>query len=196
MDLILGSQSPRRKEILSFYNLPFRQIPSSFEEKHDASTILDPIKYVNDIALNKALALSTIYPDSIILTADTIVMCQNELMVKPVDENQAFNMLSKLTKSWHSVFTGLCVIKGKRKYCLAEETKVLFHKLTDDQIKKYHQHYYYIDKAGGYAIQQGGSIIVKSINGCYYNIMGLPITSLKDILYMVGIDLWDYLKDN
>ena len=104
------------------------------------------------------------------------------------------NKGNALSGSWHSVYTAVCVKDCGNIYVQAEETKVLFHQLSDKQIETYHHHFYYEDKAGGYAIQQAGSILIKRIDGCFYNIMGLPINTTRIMLKKVGIDLWDYLK--
>jgi septum formation protein len=191
--LILGSSSPRRKEILSYFNLPFVQISPDFDETSIAFK-QNPENYATLLAQKKAESLQKIYPDHFILTADTVVFCKDKLFNKPSSEKEALQMLLTLSGSWHQVFTGICVVKNKEFYARAEETKILFHPLTEKQIKIYHQHFYYGDKAGGYAIQGGGSIIVKKIDGCPYNVMGLPITTTRELLEKIGIDLWDCLK--
>ena len=192
MKIILGSVSERRKQILSYFSLPFIQKDSKYDESK-LKIIEDPIKYTCTLAENKAKILSEKYPDNIILTADTVVFFENDYLLKPKDETEAKNMLKKLSNSWHQVFTGVCACKGGKCFSLSEETKILFHKLDERQIKLYHKKFYFMDKAGGYAIQKGGSVIVKKIEGCFYNIMGLPINTLKEVLLKVGIDLWEYL---
>lgn len=193
MSIILGSSSPRRKEILDFFSLPFTVANPDFDEE-SITKDHDPAAFACLIAKQKALSISKTYKDDVILTADTVVHCKGTIFTKPLDEQSAYEMLSTLSGSWHSVFTGVCVMKNDQLFCLAEETKILFHPLSKKQIETYHDHFYFNDKAGGYAIQKGGSIIVKKIEGCYYNIMGLPLNTTRELLNKVGIDLWDFLK--
>lgn len=193
MTVILGSTSPRRREILNFFSIPFTQENPDFDE----SQVLfekDPASFVMEVARRKALCLSERYPNEVILTADTTVFHQNRLFMKPESMQEAHGMLRELCGKWHQVFTGVCVFKGKDCFLDVDETKVLFHDLTDSQIHNYHEHFLPLDKAGGYAIQKGGSLIVKRIEGCYYNIMGLPINTVRKLLLKAGIDLWDHLK--
>lgn len=193
MRLILGSQSPRRKEILSFFAIPFVQIPSAFDEDSIAFRG-NPAQYAEELALKKAQAIARTFPADVILTADTVVYFENNIYNKPKDPEEAFEMLKKLSGQWHHVFTAVTVLKSGVPYSGCEETKILFHSLTDEQIHLYHQSCEFLDKAGAYAIQQAGSIPIARINGCYYNVMGLPINTTKELLYKAGIDLWKHLK--
>lgn len=191
--LILGSSSPRRKEILSYFTLPFEQVSPSFDEQ-SIPFRNNPVEYVTQLAKGKADSLERKHHEAIILTADTIVYYDGKIYGKPVDEENAFRALSILSGKWHSVFSGLCLIHHEKTFTLWEETKVLFNELTDYEIRHYHSKLHWADKAGGYAIQMAGGLIVKKINGCYYNVMGLPINSVRKLLLNVGIDLWNYLK--
>jgi len=189
--IILGSASMRRKKIFEFFSLPFKQVVSDFDE---SSTDIDNVeKYVKFVSLKKAEILAKKYKNEIILTADTAVKVKNRLFTKPKNENQAYKMLFDLSNSWHEVITGVCVYKNNEYFIESEATKILFHPLTEDQIKKYHKRFYFPDAAGGYNVSKGGSIIIKKIDGCYYNIMGLPLSTTKNLLKKAGIDLWDYL---
>ncbi len=193
MEIILGSGSPRRGEILRFFSVPFVQIASSFDE--DSIFFKDdPIEYVKTLSRKKAECLETTYPDRTILTADTTVFCEGIIYNKPKDLEEAVGFLEKLSGRWHSVFTSLSLFHEGKIETRCEETKILFHPLTLNQIQHYLQHVNFLDKAGSYAIQQGGSLVVKKIDGCYYNVMGLPLTSLKEILLVAGIDLWRYMR--
>lgn len=191
--IILGSQSPRRKEILNYFSLPFRQVASSFDEEAVHFTG-DPIQYVTQLAKGKAALIKQQFPDEIIVTADTVVYYEGEIFNKPKDDEEAFRFIKKLAGQWHSVYTALVVRHRHQQFETVEETRVLFNSLTDDEIRTYGQKLHYADKAGGYAIQGAGGLIVKRIDGCYYNVMGLPINSLWHLLQHVGINLWDYLK--
>ncbi len=193
MSIILGSNSPRRREILNFFSIPFVQTNPDFDE---AQVVFqgDPAAYASETAHRKALSLLPRYPDEVILTADTVVYMDNRVFLKPESLEEAHTMLKELSGKEHQVFTGVCVAKKNRCFVEAEKTSVFFHELTEPQIDAYHNHFHPLDKAGGYAIQKGGSLIVKRIEGCYYNIMGLPIHTVRRLLLKAGIDLWDYLK--
>lgn len=193
MTLILGSQSPRRREILSFFDLPFRQVSPHFDE--DSIPFLgDPQHYVQVLAKEKALSLTHQLPPSIILTADTIVYKEGKIFGKPSGEQAAFDYLKELSGQWHSVFTGLALYHYNQVFQAVEETKVLFNELNDDQIHTYYRSLPWADKAGGYMIQGAGSLVVRRIEGCYYNVMGLPVNALCSLLEKIGINLWQHLK--
>jgi septum formation protein len=193
MQLILGSQSPRRREILSYFNLPFKQVSPHFDEDsipfHD-----NPQEYVQLLAQGKGDSLIHQFPSSIILTADTIVYKEGKIYGKPRNEEEAYEFLKELSGQWHSVFTGLSVYSKGQKFQALEETRVLFHSLTEEQMQIYHHIHAFADKAGGYMIQGSGSLVVKRIEGCYYNVVGLPINALAKVLSQAGVDLWKHLK--
>ncbi len=193
MDLILGSNSPRRREILSFFSIPFKQVSPDFDETEIVFQG-DPIHFASEVARRKALCLTDRFPNHVILTADTIVYLRGRLFLKPESLEEAHGMLAELSGKEHQVFTGVCVSHKKQIFSEVEKSAVFFHELTESQIRTYHSHFFPLDKAGGYAIQKGGSLIVKRIEGCYYNIMGLPIHTVQRLLFKVGIDLWDHLK--
>ncbi|KIC74289.1 Maf-like protein [Neochlamydia sp. EPS4] len=190
--LILASQSTRRKEILSYFNLPFKQVSPSFDE-HSVIYKRDPIKYVSLIAEGKAKAVKDIGNHEAILAADTIVYRSGKVYHKPQTEQEAFSMLWDLAGKWHSVFTGVVLLYKANLYTGWEETRVLFNHLTKEDIYRYHQKIHWADKAGGYAIQRAGSLIVNKIDGCYYNVMGLPLNTLRSLLKNCEIDLLDYV---
>lgn len=192
MKIILGSNSPRRKEILSYFSLPFVQAASTFDESTFAFEG-DPAAFVTEMAEKKAAALAHQFSDPI-LTADTVVFCHKKLYIKPENEQEALQMLMELSGHAASVFTGVCVRWKEKILSKAEESQIVFHKLTEKQIKKYHSVFDWKDRAGGFQVQKGGGIIIRQIKGDFYNIMGLPITTTRDLLLEIGIDLWDYLK--
>jgi septum formation protein len=193
MEIILGSNSPRRREILNFFSLPFRQIASDFDEAQ-LPFRGDAAAYARQMAERKASALRERFPTDVILTADTVVSLPGRIFNKPESLQEAHAMLSELSGKEHSVFTGVCVAAGPEQFSEAEMSLVEFHQLSDSQIRAYHRHFSPLDKAGAYAIQKAGSLIVKRIEGCYYNIMGLPLQTVHRLLLKAGIDLWDYLK--
>ncbi len=191
--IILGSQSPRRKEIMEFFTLPFVQIPSTFDEESVVFTG-DPVQYAKELSLKKGQDLAIKFRDEVILTADTVVFFEGNIYNKPKDDQEAFAMLRAFSGKWQHVFTGVSVHKGKAFYTGYQETKILFNPLTDEQIRLYHASCPCLDKAGAYAIQQAGCILISEIQGCYYNVMGLPVNTVKDLLGKCNIDLWKYIK--
>ncbi|MBU6382986.1 MAG: septum formation protein Maf [Verrucomicrobia bacterium] len=193
MSLILGSTSPRRREILDFFAIPFTQASPHFDE----SLIPfqgDPIAFAKEVAIGKAQALKHRFPHDVILTADTIVYQNGKIFLKPESLKEAHAMLKELSGKEHQVFTGVAVLHKNEIFSDVEQSRVFFHELTEPQIQIYHENFHPLDKAGGYAIQKAGSLIVKRIEGCYYNIMGLPIHTVRRLLLKAGIDLWDFLK--
>lgn len=191
--MILGSQSPRRKEILNFFNIPFTVHPSDFDEDM-VPFEGDPAAYAMTLASKKGEALTKKFPTDVIICADTVVFCQGKIYNKPRDKAQAREFLSELSAEAHEVVTAVSISLGDKKFCEAETTKILFNKLSDEMIEQYISHFAFSDKAGGYAIQQGGGIIVSKIEGCYYNVMGLPLNTLSRLLLKFDIDLWKHLK--
>lgn len=178
---------------MDFFSLPFVQVSSDFDE----DSILfqgDPKKHAMLLSQKKAEAIAPRFPEEVILTADTVVFCKDKLYNKPRDEHEAREFLSTFAGNWQSITTGVTVRKGSQVHTDFEETRLLFHPLSPDQIKKFHAHCYFLDKAGGYAIEKSGNLIVSRIEGCYYNVLGLPINTVQKLLLKVGIDLWDFLK--
>lgn len=190
--LLLGSASPRRIQILSYFKIPFQQASSNFDEDKIIFKN-NPKSYVLKLSYEKAKTLQNNFPENLILTADTIVYKEGSLYGKPKTFEEAFSFLKSLSNSWHSVYTGLTLMNKNQIYQGYEKTKVKFNALKDDEIIKYLNSIQWSDKAGAYAIQESGSILIHKINGCYYNVMGLPINVLRNLLLHANIDLWDYL---
>ena len=191
--LVLASSSPRRAEILRYFSLPFIQRPSHFDE----SVILfnkDPESYAKELAEKKASLVADTFSQEIILSADTIVYFKEKIYNKPKDSEEAFNMLLELSNQWHVVMTAVAICKKDIYYSGLEKSYVLFNLLTEEKIRLYHKSDSCLDKAGGYGIQGSGSILVNRIIGCYYNIMGLPINLVTDLLSKMQVNLWHYLK--
>lgn len=193
MHLILGSQSPRRREILGCFSLPFTPVASGFDEE----TIPfdgDPIHYVKTLARKKGETLTQRFPNELILTADSVVYCEGKVYNKPRDQAEAVQFLQELGGRWHQVYTGLSARKGDEVYEGHEETRLLFHKLSLEQITAFHQHCHVLDKSGGYTIEGAANLIVSRMEGCYYNVLGLPINKTRELLLNFKVDLWDYLR--
>jgi septum formation protein len=194
MKIILASQSPRRHEILQFLNIPFTVHSSNFNEDEILFTGC-PISFVNKQSICKGQVVQKLYPKDVIISADTTVYFKNKLFQKPSSHQQAFEFIETLCGNTHSVFTSVSVLREKRVLTHSEETKVTFRDLEKDQIHKYIEMVHSLDKAGGYAIQGIGSLLVSKIEGCYYNVMGLPVQTLVKLLKEVDIDVWNFSND-
>jgi len=191
--LLLGSSSPRRKEILGYFNLRFEQASPPFDEKKVAYRG-EPAAYAAEIACGKALALKDQFPEKALLTADTVVYGNKKVYGKPANEEEAASFLLELADSWHSVFTSVALLYQGALRHQTEETRVKFRPLTEAMTRRYLQKVHWQDKAGGYAVQTTGGLLVERIEGCYYNVMGLPMGAVRQLLQQIGIDLWDFLK--
>lgn len=191
--LILGSQSPRRKEILNYFDLPFIQASSSFDEL-SVPFEGDPVDYANKIAMGKALDLIHRFPNDIVLTADTVVYKDGKVYGKAESDAELNQFIEELQDGWNSVFTSLTLCEGQNTYQQVEETRVLFNPLTKEQIDRYRTTMPWQDKAGGYMAQGGGSLMIKRIEGCYFNMIGFPVNTLAALLKKVNIDLWSHMK--
>ena len=178
--IILASDSPRRHELMKSAGFSFDIIPAQKEEIIQENAA--PKEAVIVLALQKAKEVFALNPDCIIIGADTIVAIDGEILGKPRDKAEAFAMLKKLSGRTHSVFTGVAICETNRNETFAEQTKVEFYDLSDDEINAYIETREPFDKAGAYGIQGKGSLLIKSISGDYYNIMGLPIAKLSRIL--------------
>ncbi len=190
--MILGSKSKRREEIFSRFHLPFEIIGSNFNEREVPFQGF-PVDYVQTIAVEKSRPLADQYPGRLILTADTTVACEGKIYNKPETLEEAREMLKALSGQKHEVLTGVCIRRDDEVHEAAETTHVQLNTLSDEQINTYIQHVDVLDKAGSYAIQGLGSLLVKSIDGCFYNVMGLPINTTQLLLQKMGINLWDSL---
>lgn len=179
--IVLASQSPRRKQLLEWAEIDFdvlvKETDESFPEQLAVADV--PVH----IARNKALAVqqSDTYKryesGNIIVAADTIVILDNTIIGKPVDEEDAIAILSRLSGKTHHVITGVVIMTDKKEIAFSDTTEVSFHQLTDEQINYYVTNYRPLDKAGAYAIQEWiGVTGIKSIKGDFYNVMGLPVS--------------------
>lgn len=190
--LVLGSSSKRRLEILSSLQIDFIHHPTPFDEE-SYQWPQDPNEGVQTLAKLKAQSLESQYPGARILTADTIVLLDGNVLGKPKDKEQARDYLQRLQSREHQVLTGVCILYQGVYYVGCERTKVHFAPLTSSQIEKYILSTIPYDKAGGYAIQGGiGSLLVRSIQGSYDNVVGLPLSLVQSLLLKTGYDLWQH----
>lgn len=174
--IILASQSPRRKQLLQWAEVPFDILIKETGESYPEH--LTPYDIAIHIAKNKALNIKASDGDGIpILAADTIVVLNNKIIGKPVNREDAIHILSALSGQKHQVITGVCILFNNKEIVFADTTDVEFHDLTMEQITFYVDGYKPYDKAGAYAIQEWiGVVGIKSIKGDFYNVMGLPVS--------------------
>lgn len=174
--IILASQSPRRKQLLEWAEIPFEIFVKETDEYFPPG--LQPEEIAVYIAKNKALAVRQIKNNGeIIIAADTIVVLDDHIIGKPVHREDAVSMLLALSGEKHRVITGVVISKGENEVAFADVTHVEFHDLNVEQIEWYVDKYKPYDKAGAYAIQEWiGVVGIKSINGDFYNVMGLPVS--------------------
>ena len=176
--LVLGSKSPRRKYLLEQAGLDFTVHTKDVDEVYPPST---PVREVAGyLARLKADAIRTeVAPDAVVITSDTVVLLHETIYGKPTDRADAIRILSLLSGNMHEVITGVCLLQGNRELVFSEVTKVYFAPLTQFEIEWYVDHYEVMDKAGAYGIQDGiGLIGIHKIEGCYFNVMGLPVHRL------------------
>ncbi|HPU41480.1 MAG TPA: Maf family protein [Acetivibrio clariflavus] len=190
MQIILASQSPRRSELLKQLGLNFQIRIANIDESNSMG--LKASELVQYLAFEKAKAVaenSSLDRDSIVIGADTVVVKDGAILGKPRDKQDAFNMLKGLSGSWHEVMTGIAVIDANSfKYdkCV-EITRVKMKELKDETINAYINSGEPLDKAGAYGIQGLGAVLIDRIEGCYFNVVGLPISKLSDILKNYGV---------
>ncbi len=196
-DIILASQSPRRKTLLEWANIPFEIVVSDSDESFPETISKQEVPVF--IASNKAKAVLEKLQQTLtdqqgsgkeycIIAADTIVLLDQLILGKPVDRQDAVNSLSLLSGKSHQVITGVVVLYQGNEYAFSETTQVDFHSLTLDQIEYYVDQYKPFDKAGAYAIQEWiGVVGIKGIQGDFYNVMGLPVSLLVQKLKELGV---------
>lgn len=182
--LILASNSPRRKELLAGLGLEFEvRVMKGIDESYPDDLVGEDIpKY---ISMQKAKAyIPTLAPDEVLITSDTIVYVDGKVLGKPRDAADAHDMLRLLSGRTHEVITGVTIVEsGREPRCFATTTLVTFKQLTDDEINYYITNYHPFDKAGAYGIQEWiGYIGVTSIEGSYFNVMGLPVQRVYESL--------------
>jgi len=186
MKIILASASPRRSGLLKKWGLKFNVMPSRVNEN---TSLKKPSAIVKELALRKAVSVSNKLKDGIVIGADTIVVLKGEVIGKPSGEKDAEKILSKLNGTCHRVYSGIAVIDaatGRSKICF-DVSKVKMRRISAAEVKRLSKKH--LDKAGAYAIQEKSDAFVESIEGDYYNVVGLPYGKLKEILSCFDIKL-------
>ena len=179
MNIILASQSPRRRELMELFHLPFSVQVADIDETMDEGK--EVAQEVARVSRAKAQAI-VCQDDDIVIAADTVVVCDNAVLGKPKDPEDAFRMLKMLSGRSHQVMTGMTVKRGAHLVSCTEITEIRFRALQDQEIWDYIATNEPMDKAGSYGIQSGAAIFAESIHGDYYNVVGLPVCKLYKIL--------------
>ncbi|MFH1638004.1 MAG: Maf family protein [Candidatus Woesearchaeota archaeon] len=193
--IILASTSKRREELLKLLDLKFEVIPSSYEE--DMSLELPPEGLVKTFALGKAKDVAK-KEKGVIIGVDTIVVHDKKNIGKPKDSEDAKRMLKKFSGKEHHVYSGIAIIDTETGNEIVdhEVTKVFLREMSDEEIDSYVATKEPLDKAGAYGIQGIGSIFVSRVEGCYFNVVGLPLANLEKNLRILGINIFEYEKVN
>lgn len=180
--LILATSSPRRKELFEKFNIDYLAVDSNIVERLDPDDT--PLQYAMRMAFSKAYSVSKSYEEDIVIGSDTIVVYNDEILGKPKDEEDAYRILKLLSGNEHLVITAISIINlaSNTKVVDYDLTKVKFRNLSDDTILKYLQTKESLDKSGAYGIQGFGGLLVESIAGSYYNVIGLPLVKLDEML--------------
>jgi len=190
MQIVLASQSPRRSELLKQLGLDFIVRSSDIDESNSMG--LKASELVLHLAFEKAKVIaenSDLNRDSIVIGADTVVVKEGSVLGKPQHKEDAFSMIKSLSGCWHEVMTGVAVIdtRSLRYEKIIEITRVKMKELRDDTIDAYVCSREPLDKAGAYGIQGLGAVLIDRIEGCYFNVVGLPISKLSDVLRSFGV---------
>ena len=185
--IVLASQSPRRRELLEQMGITgFDIIPAKGEEQMQERT--EPGKLVEHLALAKARETALqVEQSALVIAADTVVVLEGKVLGKPADEDEAFAMLSALAGRTHQVYTGVALMQGGRTRSAYECTDVTFRPLTEGEIRGYLAAGESMDKAGAYGIQGRGALLVEGIRGDYFNVVGLPVCRLGQMLKRFGV---------
>ncbi|AEG14034.1 Septum formation protein Maf [Desulfofundulus kuznetsovii DSM 6115] len=196
LPIYLASSSPRRSMLLEQLGLPFTVVVPEVEEEVQEG--LPPHQLVETLALRKAGAVAPSISKGLVVAADTVVVWQGKVLGKPADAREAAEMLSLLAGNEHEVFTGVAVMEkpSGRRVVTHERTRVRFRPLTTEEIARYVATGEPLDKAGAYAAQGLGAIFIAGIRGCYFNVVGLPLARLAQVLKEFGVDPLEYVQNN
>lgn len=188
MQLILASQSPRRKELLGLFGLPFVIRVADIDETMNPE--MSAADEVARVSRTKATAVPR-EGDDVVVAADTIVVCGGQVLGKPKDEQDAYRMLRLLSGRDHQVMTGMTVLRGETALTVTEITDIHFRQLSDREILRYIATGEPMDKAGSYGIQGGAALFAEKMSGDYYNVMGLPVCRLGQLLKQIAPELME-----
>jgi septum formation protein len=184
---VLASSSPRRQELLKLLLTYFEVLPSDVDESIRVAERAESM--VVRLAREKAVAVQECRPSSFIVGADTVVVCEEEILGKPASHEEAKNMLRKLSGKTHQVLTGVCLLHMDRLFLECVTTDVTFRRLSEPEIESYLQSAEPFDKAGAYAVQGLGARFVDKIDGCYFNGVGLPVSRLYQMMKRLDVEV-------
>ena len=183
MKLLLASKSPRRRQLLAELGYPVEIVNVEVDEHADLPANADEVAEVLARRKMQAYPVAQLAEDEILVTADTVVVLDGQVLGKPASHEEAHSMLRRLSGRDHKVYTGVCLRTRQRTLSFTEETTVHFKALDDNEINHYIDHYKPYDKAGAYGIQEWiGMVGISGIDGCFYNVMGLPLSRLYTAL--------------
>jgi len=198
LKIILASSSPRRIELLKQIGLDFEIIPANIKEEFEGN--IEAGKYASEMSRQKAMTVAEkvkgkYNKDTYVLGADTIVVVDNIILGKPKDEDHAYRMLKLLENRWHEVITGLTLVNAETLKCITETeiTRVKVPAFSNGFLERYLTSEEPYDKAGSYGIQGAGSLMVERIEGCYFNVMGLPLYRLSKMLENEGYKVLSWI---
>ena len=190
--IVLASSSPRRREILAQLGWNFQVIPSDVaESKKDGE---DPASLVKRLSFLKGDEVFRRCPDALVIASDTVVCCSGKIYGKPKDDEEALTMLENLVGRNHEVFSGLALFMGARVLCDCDSTEVTFRRVGLETLRAYVATGEPRGKAGAYAIQGCGRLLVKAIHGDYSTVVGLPVALLAEMIGKLGFDLFDLME--
>lgn len=190
MEIILASASPRRRNILDAAKIPYRVCPSMADESYSEEIAAEMVPEL--LARRKALSVSKdAAPDTVVIGADTVVIADGMLLGKPRCEEDAVCMLRALSGKSHAVISGIAVVRGDTCLSASVRTEVFMRQIREEEIRAYVKRDKPFDKAGAYGIQEAAGLFVERIEGDYYNVVGLPLCALGELLSQVGVPLFE-----
>ncbi|TCS96504.1 septum formation protein [Hazenella coriacea] len=192
LEIVLASGSPRRQEMLTQLGVPFRVQVSQVDENVEEE--LTPDLLVEQLANRKAVAVANQCENALVIGADTIVVLDGKVLGKPKDEQEAMDMLQQLQGKKHQVFTGISVIHINEGFMQNQQvahrmTEVTMRPLSQDKIRRYVETGDPLDKAGAYGIQGKGAVLIEKISGCYFNVVGMSLSLLDEMLEQIGFSI-------
>lgn len=189
--IVLASSSPRRRELLRLLGLTHHVVPATIDESQRADE--SPADHAGRVAGDKAAAVARLHPGEPVLAADTVVDVDGRSLGKPSSADDAAAMLRRLSGRGHHVHTGVALVAGDRTSCLVDTAAVWFRDLTADAIRWYVATGEPMDKAGAYAVQGAGGVLVERVDGSPHTVIGLPLQRLPELFERAGLDLWSLL---
>jgi septum formation protein len=189
--LILASASPRRQQLLDLLGLEFETVPAAVEERPEADE--RPTDFACRVARDKALEVAAVHPSRLVLGADTVVELDGSILGKPTSEDDASSMLRRLSGRGHLVHTAMALSHDGATHVVVDTAAVTFAVLTEPTIRWYVATGEPMDKAGAYAVQGAGGLLVEQVSGSPQTVIGLPIHRLPELFSRHGLDLWSYL---